>query len=48
MVFIETFKDSISQSIPVEEVNAHINDSQFIDRVAESLIKMISQDFATG
>lgn len=48
MVFIETFKDSISQSIPVEEVNAHINDSQFIDRVAESFIKMISQDYATG
>lgn len=41
MVFINTFKNSISPSIPVEEVNAHINDSQFIDRVVGSFVEML-------
>ena len=32
-VFIETFKAKIAPSIAVEEVNAHINDAEFIDQV---------------
>ena len=41
-VFLNTFKEYIASSIPVEEVNAHINDRQFIDRVVASFLKMVS------
>lgn len=41
MVFINTFKSNISPSIPVEEVNAHINDGQFINKVVESFVRML-------
>ncbi|MGE5588585.1 MAG: Tm-1-like ATP-binding domain-containing protein [Clostridia bacterium] len=43
LVFLETFKNKIAPSIPVEEVNAHINDGQFIDLVVESFLEMMSQ-----
>ena len=43
LVFIETFKERISPSIPVEEVNAHINDPQFIDLVVDSFLEMMSE-----
>lgn len=42
LVFLETFKNKIAPSIPVEEVNAHINDGQFIDLVVESFLEMMS------
>ncbi|MCR4401641.1 MAG: Tm-1-like ATP-binding domain-containing protein [Firmicutes bacterium] len=41
-IFLETFKNEISPSIPVEEVNAHINDGQFIDLVVGSFLEMMS------
>lgn len=39
-VFIKTFKAKIAPSLEVEEVNAHINDAEFIDRVVDSFLKM--------
>ena len=42
-VFIKTFKDKIAPSIAVEEVNAHINDPEFIDRVVADYLTMIPE-----
>ena len=41
MIFIDTFKNRINPSIPVEEVDAHINDSVFIDKVVARFIEML-------
>ncbi len=42
MAFIETFKDNISSSVFVKEVNAHINDQKFIDRVVKEFLSMMN------
>lgn len=39
-VFIETFKAKIAPSIAVEEVNAHINDAEFIDQVVANFLNL--------
>ena len=39
-VFLKTFKEKIAPSIDVEEVNAHINDAEFIDRVVASFLEL--------
>ena len=39
-VFIKTLKAKLTPAIPVEEVNAHINDAAFIDRVVACFLKM--------
>lgn len=39
-VFIKTLKEKLAPAIPVEEVNAHINDAAFIDRVVASFLKI--------
>ena len=39
-VFIKTFKAKLSPAIEVEEVDAHINDAEFIDRVVASFLAM--------
>ena len=41
--FIETFKAKIAPSIAVEEVDAHINDAEFIDRVVASYLEMATK-----
>lgn len=39
--FIDTLKGNIVSSVPVKEVNAHINDEEFIDIVVEDFVKML-------
>ena len=41
--FIKTFKAKIAPSIDVEEVDAHINDPAFIDRVVASYLDMVTK-----
>ncbi|MDK2897411.1 MAG: hypothetical protein PWP04_1531 [Candidatus Atribacteria bacterium] len=41
MVFIKTLKRNLTASIPVEEIDAHINDTQFIDVVVRDFIEML-------
>jgi|GEM_PF-4026263 len=42
MAFIESFKDNINPSVFVEEVNAHINDREFIDRVVKEFLSIMN------
>jgi len=39
--FINSLKKDLDKHIPIVEVNAHINDSEFIDLATEEFIKMI-------
>ena len=39
--FIDSFKASLNPSIPVNELNAHINDPEFIDPVTEAFLSMM-------
>ncbi len=39
--FIDSFKASLNSSIPVAELDAHINDPEFIDPVTEAFLSMM-------
>ena len=41
--FISSLKKDLNKHIPIIEVNAHINDSEFIDLAAEEFIKMMKE-----
>ena len=41
-VFLESLKTELSGSIPLVELNAHIDDPEFTDRVVEEFIAMVS------
>ncbi len=41
-VFIKTLKEKLSPAIELEEVDAHINDAEFIDRVIEGFLSLES------
>lgn len=41
--FIEALKENIRSSIPVIEIKAHINDSEFIDPVVNEFISLIRE-----
>ncbi len=42
MAFINSFKDNVDSTLSVEEVDAHINDEEFIDRVVDEFISLIN------
>lgn len=42
--FINSLKKDLDKHIPIIEVNAHINDSEFIDLATEEFIKMIKKE----
>ena len=42
-VFIRTLKAKLAPAIDVEEVDAHINDPAFIDRVVASYLALVSK-----
>jgi uncharacterized protein (UPF0261 family) len=39
--FIDSLKDNLKPSIPLTELNAHINDPEFIDPVVETFLLMM-------
>jgi uncharacterized protein (UPF0261 family) len=39
--FIDSLKSHLNRSIPVVELNAHINDPEFIDPVTEAFLLMM-------
>jgi uncharacterized protein (UPF0261 family) len=41
--FIDAFKANLNPSIPFIELDAHINDPEFIDPVTEAFISMIGR-----
>lgn len=41
--FIETLKNSLHASIPLEEIDAHINDREFIDVIVTNFIGMLEK-----
>lgn len=41
--FIHSLKETLSPSIPITELNAHINDPEFIDPVVETFLLMMTQ-----
>ncbi|BER92572.1 Tm-1-like ATP-binding domain-containing protein [Atrimonas thermophila] len=41
--FIETLKNNLNKSIPLEEIDAHINDSEFIDVVVSNFVDMLEK-----
>jgi len=41
--FINSLKKDLNKHIPIIEVNAHINDSEFIDLATEEFIKMMTE-----
>jgi uncharacterized protein (UPF0261 family) len=41
-VFIDTLKANLDSKIPVTELNAHINDPEFIDPVTETFLAMMA------
>ena len=41
--FIDSFKASLNPSIPVIELDAHINDPEFIDPVTEAFLSMMEK-----
>lgn len=41
--FIKAFRDSLNASIPYEEIDAHINDTSFIDRLVIKLFTLIDE-----
>ncbi|MBW1673396.1 MAG: Tm-1-like ATP-binding domain-containing protein, partial [Deltaproteobacteria bacterium] len=42
--FIDALKENINSSIPVTELDAHINDPDFIDPVIEEFISMMQKE----
>jgi uncharacterized protein (UPF0261 family) len=42
-VFIDSLKANLRPSIPVQELNAHINDPEFIDPVTEAFVSMMKK-----
>ncbi|MGB4587138.1 MAG: Tm-1-like ATP-binding domain-containing protein, partial [Rectinemataceae bacterium] len=40
-LFIETLKKELDPAIPYDEVNAHINDREFVDRAVGEMLKML-------
>jgi uncharacterized protein (UPF0261 family) len=42
-VFIESLKAHLKPSIPLEELDAHINDPEFIDPVTEAFLSMMEK-----
>jgi uncharacterized protein (UPF0261 family) len=43
-VFIDSLKKNLRPSIPVTELDAHINDPEFIDPVAKTFIRMMKKE----
>ena len=41
--FIESLKAHLRPSIPLEEIDAHINDPEFIDPVAEAFLSILKE-----
>jgi uncharacterized protein (UPF0261 family) len=41
--FIERFKQHLSPAIPLQEIEAHINDAEFIDPVVETFISLMRE-----
>ncbi len=41
-VFIDTLKENLDPSIPLEELNAHINDEEFIDPVVQIFLSLMN------
>jgi uncharacterized protein (UPF0261 family) len=42
-VFIESLKANLSLSVPVQEIDAHINDPEFIDPVTEAFVSLMTK-----
>ncbi len=42
--FIDSLKEELAPSVPVTELDAHINDPEFIDPVAQTFLKMINRN----
>ena len=43
LVFINTLKENLDPSIPLEEIDAHINDKEFIDIAVEKILAFMSE-----
>jgi uncharacterized protein (UPF0261 family) len=47
-VFIDALKEHLSNSIPFIELDAHINDADFIDPVIDAFMAMMKTHYAAG
>jgi uncharacterized protein (UPF0261 family) len=45
-LFIAILKKNLSPAVPLEEIDAHINDGQFIDPVVETFIALVRRSGA--
>lgn len=44
LVFINTLKENLNPSIPLEKIDAHINDKEFIDIVVEKFLSFMKKE----